>query len=89
MSIFLAGPAPTTDEDEVFALQAGNVFRLAEYGQPALVKLPNNTLGTYNLAAAAHMLNMAEANGVPARKFAGDVENEVLAARRALGVETA
>lgn len=42
MSVFLAGPAPTDDEEGLLADQAGHVFRLAEYGQPAMVKLLNN-----------------------------------------------
>ena len=38
---------------------------MKSYGQPALVKLLNNALATYNLAAAARMLNLAAEHGVP------------------------
>ncbi|GAB3681622.1 NAD(P)-dependent oxidoreductase [Saccharopolyspora tripterygii] len=70
MSIFLAGPAPTDDEERLLAAQAGHVFRLPEYGQPAMVKLLNNTLATYNLTATAQVLNLADSHGVPAEKLA-------------------
>jgi hypothetical protein len=39
---------------------------MESYGQPALVKLLNNTLATYNLAATARMLNLGAHLGVPA-----------------------
>ncbi|CAM5401816.1 NAD(P)-dependent oxidoreductase [Streptomyces hirsutus] len=70
MSVFLAGPAPTDDEERLLADQAGHVFRLSEYGQPAMVKLLNNALATYNLTATAQILNLADAHGVPAGKLA-------------------
>ena len=44
---------------------SGRVFRISSYGQPALVKLLNNALATYNLAAAARMLNLGAQLGVP------------------------
>ena len=40
---------------------------MQSYGQPALVKLLNNALGTYNLAATARMLNLSEQLGVAAK----------------------
>ena len=40
---------------------------MQSYGQPALVKLLNNALGTYNLAATARMLNLAAQLGVAAK----------------------
>ena len=46
---------------------SGRVFRMESYGQPALVKLFNNALATYNLAATARMLNLAAEHGVPAK----------------------
>lgn len=69
MTIFLVGPEPTEAEDRLLAAIAGRVFRMPSYGQPALVKLLNNALATYNLAATARMLNLAAEHGVPARDF--------------------
>jgi 3-hydroxyisobutyrate dehydrogenase-like beta-hydroxyacid dehydrogenase len=40
---------------------------MESYGQPALAKLLNNALATYNLAATARMLNLAEQLGTPAK----------------------
>lgn len=70
LTIFLAGPEPTDAEASLLADEAGNVFHLGSYGQPATVKLLNNTLATYNLAATAHMLNLAAEHGVPAGTLA-------------------
>ena len=67
MTIFLAGPDATPAEDRLVADISGRVFRLDSYGQPALVKLLNNALATYNLAATARMLNLAAQQGVPAK----------------------
>ena len=67
MTVFLAGPATTPAEDTLLADIAGSVFRMASYGQPALVKLFNNALATYNVAATARMLNLAAEHGVPAK----------------------
>jgi 3-hydroxyisobutyrate dehydrogenase-like beta-hydroxyacid dehydrogenase len=67
MTIFLAGPAATAAEDRLLADISGRVFRMDSYGQPALVKLLNNALATYNLAATARMLNLAAEHGVPAQ----------------------
>jgi putative dehydrogenase len=67
MTIFLAGPATTDAEDKLLADISGRVFRMHSHGQPALVKLLNNTLATYNLAATARMLNLAAEHGVPAK----------------------
>lgn len=69
MTIFLSGPQPTDAEDKILANISGRVFSMDSYGQPALVKLLNNALGTYNLAATAQMLNLAEAHGVPAKSL--------------------
>ena len=69
MTIFLAGPATTDAEDKLLADISGRVFRMQSYGQPALVKLLNNALATYNLAATVRMLNLAAEHGVPARDF--------------------
>ena len=67
MTVFLAGPAATDAEEKLLADISGRVFRMESYGQPALVKLLNNTLATYNLAATARMLNLATQLGVPAK----------------------
>jgi 3-hydroxyisobutyrate dehydrogenase-like beta-hydroxyacid dehydrogenase len=67
MTIFLAGPAPTDFENKLLSDISGRVFRMQSYGQPALVKLLNNALATYNLAATARMLNLAAEHGVPAK----------------------
>ncbi|NNH78295.1 NAD(P)-dependent oxidoreductase [Acinetobacter sp. ANC 5380] len=69
MTIFLSGPQPTDAEDKILANISGRVFSMDFYGQPALVKLLNNALGTYNLAATAQMLNLAEVHGVPAKSL--------------------
>jgi putative dehydrogenase len=66
MTIFLAGPATNAEEHRLFADISGRVFRMESYGQPAVVKLLNNTLATYNLAATAQMLNLGEKLGMPA-----------------------
>lgn len=69
MTVFLAGPATTETEDRLLADIAGHVFRMRSYGHPALVKLLNNALATYNLAATARMINLAAEHGVPAKDF--------------------
>ncbi|MGW4332379.1 NAD(P)-binding domain-containing protein [Rhodococcus koreensis] len=66
MTIFLAGPDATPAEDRLLGDISGRVFRMESYGQPALVKLLNNALATYNLAATARMLDLAENLGTPA-----------------------
>lgn len=66
MTIFLAGPDATPAEDGLLGDISGRVFRMESYGQPALVKLLNNALATYNLAATARMLDLAENLGTPA-----------------------
>lgn len=69
MTIFLAGPATSDAEDKLLADISGRIFRMKSYGQPALVKLLNNALATYNLAATARMLNLAAEHGVPAKEL--------------------
>lgn len=69
MTIFLGGPATTEAEDRLLANISGRIFRMESYGQPALVKLLNNTLATYNLASTARMLILAEQLGMPAKKL--------------------
>jgi 3-hydroxyisobutyrate dehydrogenase-like beta-hydroxyacid dehydrogenase len=53
MTIFFGGPATTDAEGKLLADVSGRVFRMPSYGQPALAKLLNNALATYNLAATA------------------------------------
>jgi 3-hydroxyisobutyrate dehydrogenase-like beta-hydroxyacid dehydrogenase len=48
MTTFVAGPAPT-EEEELLAAISGRIFRIQSYGQPALVKLLNNALATYDM----------------------------------------
>ena len=69
LTIVLAGPQPTDAEASLLADESGHLFHLDSYGQPATVKLLNNTLATYNLAATARMLNLAAEHDVPAQKF--------------------
>ncbi|MET0892081.1 MAG: NAD-binding protein [Pseudoxanthomonas sp.] len=69
MTVLLAGPPTTAAEDRLLASISGRVFRLQSYGQPALVKLLNNALAAYNLAATANMLNLAAHHGVPPREL--------------------
>ena len=67
MTIFLAGPGTVPAEDRLLADISGRVFSMESYGQPALVKLLNNALATYNLASTARMLTLAEQLGMPAK----------------------
>lgn len=69
MTIFLGGPSTTEAEDKLLANISSRVFRMESYGQPALVKLLNNTLATYNLASTARILILAEQLGMPAKKL--------------------
>lgn len=39
------------------------------YGEAATVKLLNNSLSTFNLLSTAHLINLAERMGVPAKEF--------------------
>ncbi|WP_179278031.1 NAD-binding protein [Rhodococcus sp. 14-2470-1a] len=66
MTVFLAGPATLPSDDDVLEAIAGSVFRMETYGRPALLKLLNNTLATYNLASTARMLALADQLGMPA-----------------------
>ncbi|MCC8927035.1 MULTISPECIES: NAD(P)-dependent oxidoreductase [Nocardiaceae] len=66
MTVFLAGPSGQSADDALLDAMAGNVFRMGEYGQPATLKLLNNTLATYNLASTARILNLADQLGMPA-----------------------
>jgi putative dehydrogenase len=67
MTIFLAGPATADADDKLLADISGRVFRMQSYGQPSLVKLLNNALATYNLAATARILNLGAEHGVPSK----------------------
>ncbi|MFE4409253.1 NAD(P)-dependent oxidoreductase [Streptomyces sp. NPDC056821] len=69
LTTFLSGPVPTDAEERLLADISGRVFRMRNYGDAATVKLLNNTLGTYNLLSTAHMLNLAQRAGVPAKDF--------------------
>ena len=69
MTIFLGGPPTTEAEDKLLSDISGRVFPTQSYGQPALVKLLNNALATYNLAATARMLTLGAQLGVPAKNL--------------------
>ncbi|WP_167140607.1 NAD(P)-binding domain-containing protein [Diaminobutyricimonas sp. TR449] len=69
MTVFLAGPQPTPEEQAVLDDIAGRVFTSADYGIPALLKLCNNTLGAYNALATATMLQLTAEHGVSAEQF--------------------
>lgn len=66
-TIFLSGPECTAAEERLLADVTGRVFRMPAYGDAAMVKLLNNTLGAYNLLSTALLLNLAERNGLPAQ----------------------
>lgn len=66
MTIFLAGPATTEAENKLLTDGSGRVFRMESYGQPALVKLLNNTLATHNLATTAKQSGKPESSWAPA-----------------------
>lgn len=68
-TICLAGPDPNVAEQALLADVGGTCFRTADYGQPALLKLLNNTLGAYNAQATACMIQVANHMGVNTRQF--------------------
>lgn len=69
MTLMLAGPEPNDADRSRFADMSGKQFWTSKYGQPALLKLLNNTLGAYNALATAAMLEMAVERGVDAQQF--------------------
>lgn len=69
LSLFIAGPEFTADEEKVVGDAAGRVFRTGSYGEPATLKLLNNTLGAYNALATSAMVDLAIERGVPAEQF--------------------
>ncbi|MEO5316247.1 NAD(P)-binding domain-containing protein [Pseudarthrobacter sp. CC12] len=69
MSLFLAGPDFTPAEEKIAGDIAGRIFHTTSYGDPATLKLLNNTLGTYNALATSAMLQLAIDRGVPASQF--------------------
>ena len=69
MTLMLAGPEPSIEEEQRFADMAGTLFWSPKYGQPALLKLLNNTLGAYNALATAAMLELAIEHGIGAQQF--------------------
>jgi putative dehydrogenase len=64
MTMLVFGPETTAEQNAFFDLIAGTVVHLHSAGHPSLVKLVNNTLGTYNLLALAHFLRIAEGEGM-------------------------
>lgn len=69
MTLMLAGPDPNVEDKQRFADMAGTLFWTSRYGQPALLKLLNNTLGAYNALSTAAMLELAIEHGVDAQQF--------------------
>lgn len=69
MTLMLAGPEPSRDDEQRFADMAGKQFWTPHYGQPALLKLLNNTLGAYNALATAAMLEVAMEHDIDAGQF--------------------
>lgn len=69
MTVMLAGPAITDTDQRLLDDICGRVFHADGYGTPALLKLLNNALATYNLLATARMIALAEEHGVSASSF--------------------
>lgn len=69
MTVFLAGPRPTELERAMLGELSSRVFETSGYGQPAMLKLLNNTLGAYNAISTAHMIGLAEKLGVDSAQF--------------------
>jgi 3-hydroxyisobutyrate dehydrogenase-like beta-hydroxyacid dehydrogenase len=69
MTIFLSGPEPTEPESRLLGDMARRVFRSDAYGQPATVKLLNNTLGAFNALSTAAMLDLAMERGIKRAQF--------------------
>ncbi|MCG2623679.1 NAD(P)-binding domain-containing protein [Arthrobacter sp. I2-34] len=69
MTLMLAGPEPSVEDEQRFADMSGTLFWTPRYGQPALLKLLNNTLGAYNALATAAMLELAIEHGINAQQF--------------------
>lgn len=64
MTLLLSGPAPDAEDQARFADISQKQFWTTTYGQPALLKLLNNTLGAYNALATAAILEMGSNQGV-------------------------
>lgn len=69
MTLMLAGPEPSDDDRARFGDMAARHFWTERFGQPALLKLLNNTLGAYNALATAAMLDLAVEHGIDAQQF--------------------
>lgn len=68
-AMLLFGPQPTAKEQTFFGIIAGSVVTLHAAGHPSIVKLLNNTLGTYNLLALSAFVHIGESQGVPPREL--------------------
>lgn len=69
MTLLVAGPESTPDDEKLLRDIAERVFRLDGYGTPAVLKLTNNTLGAFNAIATATMLRTAAEHGVAPDQF--------------------
>lgn len=69
MTLMLAGPGSSNADRTRFADMAARHFWTESYGQPALLKLLNNTLGAYNALATAAMLKLAVEHGSDGQQF--------------------
>lgn len=69
LSAMLAGPEPTAAERGVLGGIASWIFPTSAYGEPAALKLLNNTMGAYVALATGRMAQVAESLDVPAATF--------------------
>lgn len=69
LSAMLAGPVLEPAERALIDDIAQHVFLTEGYGEPAALKLLNNTLGAYVAASTATMLELAETLGIAPARF--------------------
>jgi len=69
LSAMLAGPVPSGFERELLEGIAARIFPVPNYGDPAALKLLNNTLGAYIAMATGRMIELAERLGIDPRRF--------------------
>lgn len=69
LSMFVYAAGATADDDAVLDLLSGQRYDFAEAGQPAVVKLLNNTLAAYNADGLAHAIAVAGERGVAREAF--------------------
>lgn len=69
LSAMLAGPVPDDDERDILDAIAVRIFETSAYGEPAALKLLNNTLGAYVAMATGQLSELAGRFGISAQKF--------------------